>query len=164
MQSAMLVYLLSSKPFNLNPLTLEILYPLLVCGHMHYFLSLICNPSCCSTDCYNLGLWIFLTCFGILFVDWSCFCTTCLLLLLDFCAWLRMTNLINVPRLKCIASWVFTITPEVVVANTLVLLILACSFRWCQKGENYLTMLFNLSKGLVNVLIILLLLCLSGCI
>jgi len=56
-------------------------------------------------------------------------CFTCLIIALDFCACLRMANLITVLKLKCIAGWVFTITQEVVVANTLVHLILTCSFR-----------------------------------
>jgi len=63
-------------------------------------------------------------------------------LLLDFCACLRMANLINVPRLKCIASWVFTITQEVVVANTLFPLILTVLFDDAKKGKIKLTMPF----------------------
>ena len=65
-----------------------------------------------------------------MFVDWSCYLHYfALLLLLDFCACLRMVNLITVLILKCIAGWFFTITEEVVVANTLFPLILTCSFR-----------------------------------
>ena len=76
--------------------------------------------------CFGLAL---LTCFGILFVIGLAFALLALLLPLDFCACLRMANLLNVTKLKCIAGWVFTITQEVVVANTLFLLILTCSFR-----------------------------------
>ena len=46
-----------------------------------------------------------------------------------------MANLITVPRLKCIAGWVFTITPEVVVANTLVPLILTVLFDDAKRGK-----------------------------
>jgi len=65
-----------------------------------------------------------------------------LIIALDFCACLRMANLINVPKLKCIAGWVFTITPEVVVVNTLFLLDLDLFFSMMPKGGRLLDHVF----------------------
>jgi len=45
-----------------------------------------------------------------------------------------MANLISVPILKCITGWFFTITQEVVVANTLFPLLLAGVFSMMPKG------------------------------
>ena len=52
-----------------------------------------------------------------------------------------MVNLITVPILKCITGWFFTITPEVVVANTLFPLILVrVFFDNAKRGKIRMTM------------------------
>ena len=53
-----------------------------------------------------------------------------------------MVNLITVLILKCITGWFFTITQEVVVANTLFPLILAFFLDDAKRGKINLTMLF----------------------
>ena len=118
-----------SKPSNLNPLTLEILFHGLFVAMSSLYLSCFWI-SCSLNNCLDCSCLSILTCIGYVFADFA------LWLLLDFCAYLRMANHITVPRLKCIAGWIFTITKAVMVANTLFPLILTCSFRWCQKGED----------------------------
>jgi len=99
-------------------------------------------------------LWIFWLVLVTMFDDWFCnLHYFALLLLCDFCAWLRMANFITVSILKCITGWFFTITQEVVVANTLFALILACVFSMMPKGGRLIwPCCFTQSKGIVDVL------------
>ena len=60
-------------------------------------------------NCDYLFWFGLLICFGTLFVIGLAFAFPALLLLLDFCACLRMANLHNVPKLKCIAGWVLSL-------------------------------------------------------
>jgi len=60
-----------------------------------------------------------------------------------------MANLITVPILKCITGWFFTITQEVVVANTLFSLDLSSHlFDDAERGKIKMTMhaLINLQE------------------